>query len=93
MVFAAELARLAGRLGGGRGDRHRAVLASLGLPTLPRRRLAATLLRRPCGVDKKTRGDRLRFVVLDGLGRGRRCLEGPDPRPLLRGGLRGGRAA
>ena len=29
-------------------------------------------------VDKKTRGSRLRFVVLDGLARPGR-LEGPDP--------------
>ena len=36
---------------------------------------------RPCGSDKKARGDRLRFVVLDGLARPGR-LDGPDPELL-----------
>ncbi|WP_448629399.1 3-dehydroquinate synthase [Cellulomonas soli] len=77
MVFAAELARLAGRLGDDVVDRHRAVLTSLGLPTAYRgdrwERLLAGMRR-----DKKTRGDLLRFVVLEDLGRPVR-LEGPDP--------------
>jgi 3-dehydroquinate synthase len=33
-------------------------------------------------VDKKTRGDRLRFIVLDGLAKPT-VLEGPDPAMLL----------
>jgi len=33
-------------------------------------------------VDKKARGDRLRFVVLEGLGRPA-ILEAPDPQLLL----------
>ncbi|MDO8107786.1 3-dehydroquinate synthase [Isoptericola sp. b441] len=77
MVFAAELARLAGRLDEATVARHRSVLAALGLPTT----YAAdqwdrllTAMRR----DKKTRGDLLRFVVLDGVARPSR-LEGPDP--------------
>ena len=69
LVYVAELARLAGRLPAADVDRHRDVLGSLGLPTsLPRRPLAGAARRR-CGVDKKARGDRLRFVVLDGVGR------------------------
>ena len=81
MVFAAELAQLAGRLDPAVVDRHRAVLGSLGLPLTYRGDRWPQLLdamRR----DKKTRGDRLRFVVLDGVGRPGR-LEGPDPSLLV----------
>jgi 3-dehydroquinate synthase len=76
LVFAAELARRAGRLDGVVADRHRAVLEQLGLPVAYRSDRWDELLvamRR----DKKTRGDQLRFVVLDGLARPGR-LEGPD---------------
>src|SRR4051812_5205722 len=76
LVFAAELGRLAGRLDDATADRHRAVLESVGLPTSYRGdwdRLRAVM-----SVDKKTRGSRLRFVVLDGLARPR-MLEDPDP--------------
>jgi 3-dehydroquinate synthase len=68
MVFAAELARAAGRLDAAAVDRHRAVLASVGLPTSydaaawPQLRAAMTL-------DKKARGATLRFVVLDAVAR------------------------
>jgi 3-dehydroquinate synthase len=77
MVYAAELARVAGRLDDAVVDRHRAVLGLLGLPLSYRGDRWPQLLdamRR----DKKTRGDMLRFVVLDGLARPSR-LEGPDP--------------
>lgn len=77
MVFAAELARLAGRLDEDTVARHRAVLEALGLPTTyaaGRWDRLLTAMRR----DKKTRGDLLRFVVLEGLARPAR-LEGPDP--------------
>jgi 3-dehydroquinate synthase len=80
MVFAAELGRLAGRTPIDLALRHREVLTALGLPT----RYAGstwdallTAMRR----DKKTRGDLLRFVVLEGVGKPVR-LEGPDS-PLL----------
>lgn len=77
MVYAAELARLAGRLDDAVVDRHRAVLTSLGLPTTYRgdrwERLLGAMRR-----DKKSRGDLLRFVVLEGVARPTR-LEGPDP--------------
>jgi 3-dehydroquinate synthase len=81
MVFAAELARLAGGLGEDVVDRHRAVLTSLGLPVSYRGDRWPQLLdamRR----DKKSRGDLLRFVVLDDVGRPAR-LEGPDPALLV----------
>jgi len=77
LVYAAELARLAGRLDERTADRHRAVLSALGLPTTYRQdrwEQLLTAMRR----DKKTRGDLLRFVVLTGVGHPTR-LEGPDP--------------
>ncbi len=77
LVFAAELGRLAGRLDDATAERHRTVLAALGLPTTYRQDRwdqLLTAMRR----DKKTRGDLLRFVVLDGLAQPAR-LEGPDP--------------
>jgi 3-dehydroquinate synthase len=67
MVFAAELARLAGYLDSGVVARHRAVLTSVGLP-VSYQRDAWSALREAMAVDKKTRGARLRFVVLKGLG-------------------------
>ncbi|MCK9793528.1 3-dehydroquinate synthase [Isoptericola sp. 4D.3] len=77
MVFAAELARLGGKLDDAVVDRHRAILTSLGLPTTYRGdrwdKLLAAMQR-----DKKTRGSLLRFVVLDDVARPTR-LEGPDP--------------
>jgi 3-dehydroquinate synthase len=68
MVYAAELARLAGRLDAPTLARHRSVLAAVGLPTtfLPG---AWPALRETMAVDKKTRGARMRFVVLDGPAR------------------------
>ena len=66
MMFAAELARSVGRLSDVDADRHRTVLESLGLPVTYRRDRWQALLdgmRR----DKKSRGDLLRFVVLDGV--------------------------
>ncbi len=76
MVYAAELARLAGRLDDAVVDRHRSVLVSLGLPTTYRGGRWPELysaMRR----DKKSRGSLLRFVVLDALAEPGR-LEGPD---------------
>lgn len=77
MVFVAELARLAGRIDDALADRHRAVLELVGLPTTYAggswEELLSAMRR-----DKKTRGDLLRFVVLEGLGR-TSILEGPDP--------------
>jgi 3-dehydroquinate synthase len=66
MMFAAELARSVGRLSDADADRHRSILDGLGLPVTYRRDRWQGLLdgmRR----DKKSRGDLLRFVVLDGI--------------------------
>jgi 3-dehydroquinate synthase len=77
LVYAAALGRLAGRLDAPTADRHRAVLDSLGLPT-GYRPDAWDDLHATMAVDKKARGARLRFVVLDGLARPG-TLEDPDP--------------
>jgi 3-dehydroquinate synthase len=68
MVYAAELARLAGRLDAPTLHRHRRILAGAGLPTSY---LAGAwpALRTAMAVDKKARGAVLRFVVLDGPAR------------------------
>ena len=73
MVYAAAVARLAGRLDPPTADRHRAILAAAGLPTSYKAG-AWPRLRAAMAVDKKARAGRpgtprLRLVVLDGLGR------------------------
>ena len=77
MVYVAELARLAGRLDDATVDLHREALGALGLPTTYAGgrwdRLLAAMR-----VDKKARGDLLRFVILDGVAQPS-ILEGPDP--------------
>ncbi|MES9809155.1 3-dehydroquinate synthase [Streptomyces cinereoruber] len=81
MVFAAELGRLAGRLDDATADRHRAILESVGLPLTYRGDQWPKLLE-TMKVDKKSRGDLLRFIVLDGLAKPT-VLEGPDPAVLI----------
>jgi 3-dehydroquinate synthase len=77
MMFVAELARLAGRLDEAVTERHRSVLELVGLPTTYRGADWSQLLD-AMKVDKKSRGDQLRFVVLDGLARPS-ILTAPDP--------------
>lgn len=81
MVYAAELARLAGKLDESVVERMRSVLSSVGLPITYRgdkwEQLLSAMRR-----DKKTRGDMLRFVILEGVGKPVR-LEGPDPMLLV----------
>ncbi|MCW2856089.1 MAG: aroB [Marmoricola sp.] len=70
MVYAAELARLAGRLDDATAARHAEVLAAVGLPTrFDGADFGATFddLLATMRVDKKARGAHLRFLVLDGL--------------------------
>jgi 3-dehydroquinate synthase len=80
-VYAAELGRLAGRLDDATAARHRAVLASLGLPTAYRAD-AWGRLHDAMRIDKKSRGSRLRFIVLDALARPT-VLDDPDPQLLV----------
>ncbi|MDQ4105165.1 MAG: 3-dehydroquinate synthase [Actinomycetota bacterium] len=80
MVFAAELARLAGRLDDAIVQRHRRLLGSLGLPTSYDADALPDLLEGMRN-DKKARSGVLRFVVLDDLAKPGR-LEDPDPELL-----------
>jgi 3-dehydroquinate synthase len=66
MVYAAELARLAGRLDQETAVRHRTVLSQVGLPTHYAADAFDELLN-TMAVDKKARGSTLRFVILNGL--------------------------
>ena len=77
MVFAAELARLAGRLDDATAQRHRRLLSSIGLPTSYDADALPELLEGMRN-DKKSRSGMLRFVVLDDLAKPGR-LEDPDP--------------
>ncbi|MEU6436199.1 3-dehydroquinate synthase [Streptomyces albidoflavus] len=81
MLYAAELGRLAGRLDDATADRHRTVLEAVGLPLTYRYDQWPKLVEN-MKVDKKSRGDTLRFIVLDGLARPT-VLEGPDPAVML----------
>ncbi len=76
LVFAAELAVAAGRLSRADADRHRELIAAMGLPTRYRGDWAR--LQSVMRIDKKARGASLRFVVLDGLGNPTILT---DPRP------------
>jgi len=80
LVYAAALARLLGRLDDATADRHRSVLESLGLPTRYRPDAFASLLE-TMRVDKKARGNRIRFIVLAGLARPV-AVDDPDPAVL-----------
>ena len=67
MVFAAQVARLAGYLSPAEVALHQDLLASVGLPVTYRAG-AWPELRPVMSLDKKARGARLRMVVLDGVG-------------------------
>ncbi len=80
LVFVAELGRLAGRLDDATAARHRTLLESVGLPTSYTgewQQVHAAMR-----IDKKSRGNRLRFVVLDALA-SPRILDDPDPTLLV----------
>jgi 3-dehydroquinate synthase len=81
MVFAAELGRLAGRLDDATAERHREILTALGLPTTYDAGAWPKLLD-TMRIDKKSRADVLRFIVLDDLAKPS-VLEGPDPALLV----------
>ena len=67
MVFAAEVARLAGQLTEADVALHRELLTAVGLPVTYRGD-AWPELRATMSLDKKARGARLRMVLLDGVG-------------------------
>lgn len=67
MVFVAELAHRSGMIDRELLDRHRAMLELVGLPTAYLRPSVWEALQTTMRLDKKTRGDQLRFVVLEAL--------------------------
>jgi len=75
-VYAGALGELAGRLDADTAARHRSAMAALGLPVTYRADAWPDLLA-AMRVDKKARGSRLRFVVLDGLAKPS-ILDGPS---------------
>ncbi|GAA2360437.1 3-dehydroquinate synthase [Nonomuraea africana] len=75
MVYAAELSKLAGRAD--LVERTRSILTSVGLPTAYRRD-AWPELRDHMRLDKKNRGAKQRFVVLDGLAKPGRLEDPPE---------------
>ena len=75
LVFAAELAQLSVGLDPAIVQRHRTLLHSVGLPTTYDGDWPDLL--QGMRLDKKSRGDRLRFVVLEDVGRPR-ILDDPD---------------
>ena len=81
MAYAAELGRRAGRLDDKTAARHSRILSSLGLPVRYDADAFDELLV-TMGLDKKTRGSTLRFVILNGLASAE-ILAGPAV-PLLR---------
>ena len=81
MVYVAELARLTGHLDDATAARHRRDAARRRAADAVRRRDAFEELLATMRVDKKSRGDQLRFVVLDGLARPA-VLAGPDEQHL-----------
>ncbi|WP_286690823.1 3-dehydroquinate synthase family protein [Aeromicrobium sp. REDSEA-S38_B2] len=79
MVYVAELAHRHGLIDADLVQRHRDVLSSLSLPTTWAGAFSPLLA--AMRLDKKTRGDQLRFVVLEDLGR-TTILAGPDEQTL-----------
>jgi len=79
LVYAAELSRAMGRLDDATADRHRDILTSLRLPVSYRPGMFEQLLD-TMRVDKKARGNRLRFVLLDALAK---PVTVDDPDPML----------
>ena len=80
LCYAGELGRVTGRLDDATADRHFEILTDLGLPTVYRPDAWPALLA-AMQVDKKARGSRLRFVVLEQLGRPV-LIEDPDAKLL-----------
>ncbi|MDP9092901.1 MAG: 3-dehydroquinate synthase [Actinomycetota bacterium] len=80
LVYAAALGRRLGRLDDATADRHAGILTALGLPTTYRAGAFPELLE-TMRIDKKARGSRIRFIVLDGLARPV-AIDDPDPQLL-----------
>jgi 3-dehydroquinate synthase len=81
MMFVAHLSHLAGHLDQATVDRHYKVLSGVGLPVIYNRGTFGQL-HDAMRIDKKSRGSRLRFIVLEQVGKPT-ILEGPDAALLI----------
>ena len=81
MMYVAHLAFSSGKMSQSLLERHENILKSVGLPTRYREGKWTELLA-AIKIDKKSRGDVLRFVILEDIGKPT-ILEGPDPALLV----------
>lgn len=81
MMFVAQLAHLAGRLDADVVTRHHEILSGVGLPTKYDSGSFEQLLAN-MAIDKKSRGDQLRFIILESVGRPA-ILQSPDTALLI----------
>jgi 3-dehydroquinate synthase len=81
MMFVAHLSQLAGRLDQDTVDRHHKILSGVGLP-VTYNRATFNQLHDAMRIDKKSRGSKLRFIVLDQVGKPA-ILEAPDAALLI----------
>jgi 3-dehydroquinate synthase len=81
MMFVAHLAQLAGRLDEATVNRHRAILSGVGLPVTYNRG-TFNQLHDAMRIDKKSRGSKLRFIILEQVGKPA-ILEAPDAALLI----------
>lgn len=81
MMFVAQLAYLAGRLNADVVTRHNEILSGVGLPTKYDGGSFDQLLKN-MRIDKKSRGDQLRFIILESVGRPA-ILQAPDTALLI----------
>lgn len=81
MMFVANLSLLAGRLDQATVDRHRNILNGVGLPVTYNRG-TFDQLHEAMRIDKKSRGAKLRFIILEQVGQPA-ILEGPDSALLI----------
>ena len=81
MMFVAHLSQLAGRLDEDTVNRHQAILSGVGLP-VSYSRATFDQLHDAMRIDKKSRGSKLRFIVLEQVGKPA-ILEAPDAALLI----------
>ena len=81
MMFVAHLSHLAGRLDEDTVNRHKAILSGVGLP-VTYNRATFDQLHDAMRIDKKSRGSKLRFIVLEQVGKPA-ILEAPDAALLI----------
>ncbi len=81
MMFVAHLSQLAGQLDENTVNRHQTILSGVGLPVIYNRATFGQLYD-AMRIDKKSRGSKLRFIVLEQVGKPA-ILEAPDAALLI----------